>query len=152
MNKRGSLWIVPDENQILQPVFFRKIENGISHTSEIRNFVNIYEMGLEIDETDYHEGPCTVAKLGNLVIKSDDDVSQLIFYIPEKITNNQIQFILNNQFLFSKYQVVGGYSLKHLDDNGVVWKKIHGLNEITMECNLKNIKYQHIENKKMGGK
>lgn len=43
MNDRGTLWIVPDEKQIIQPLFKKKVGEGISHTKEMLNFVKTFK-------------------------------------------------------------------------------------------------------------
>lgn len=96
MNDRGTLWIIPDEKQIIQPLFKRRVGEGISHTNEMKVFVDTYNIDLNFKESDYHEAPCMIAGSGHLVIKSDDDVSQLIFYIPELVTDRQIEFLTEN--------------------------------------------------------
>lgn len=145
MNERGTLWIVPDENKIMQPLFKEQVDDGISHTTHMIEFIRKYGLDLDVKETDYHEGPCMIAEDGHLVIKSTDDVSQLIFYIPDVITNRQIEFVCENQFMFSNYQLIGGYTLRYLDGE-IVWKTLHGMNEIMLEINKKNMAYS--ENKK----
>lgn len=139
MNERGTLWIVPDESQILSSLFEKRIGNGMSHTLGMKEFVNTYKIDLDIKENDYHNAPCMIAEKGHLVVKSVDDFLQLIFYIPEVITDRQLEFIYNNQMEFSKFQMVGGYSMKYLNGDGVVWKTLHGINEIMVEINKKNI-------------
>lgn len=144
MNERGMLWIIPDEHKIIQPLFQKQVGNGISHTTHMVEFVEKYGLNLNVRETDYHEGPCMIAEDGHLVIKSTDNVSQLVFYIPDVITNRQIEFVSENQFAFSNYQLIGGYSLRHLDGE-VVWKTLHGMNEIMLEINKKNMAYSTSE-------
>lgn len=148
MNDRGTLWIIPDEKQIIQPLFEKKIGEGISHTSKMKEFVDTYHIDLNFRDNDYHETLCMIAGSGHLVIKSDDDVSQLIFYIPELVTDRQIEFLIENQMEFSKYQVVGGYSMIYLGEDGVAWKTLHGISEILTEMNKKN----RVENKNRGGR
>ena len=49
----------------------------------------------------------------NLVIKSDDDSKVLLFYIPEKVTDRQLEFFLNNEMNFNNtYSKIGGFSLE----------------------------------------
>ena len=43
MNERGTLWIIPDENQIMQPIYMKKVGEGISHTKEMLNFVKTFQ-------------------------------------------------------------------------------------------------------------
>lgn len=148
MGERGMLWIIPDEGQIIQPLFERKVDSGVSHTDEINEFIKKYDIDLNFKQWDYHAAPCMVAQLGHLVIKSDDDVSQLIFYIPELVTDRQLQFIYNNHSKFSKYQVIGGYSLIYLDDGRVAWTMLHGISQVLLEINKRN----NIKGKNKGGK
>ena len=44
MNERGTLWIIPDENQIMQLIYMKKVGEGISHTKEMLNFVKTFQV------------------------------------------------------------------------------------------------------------
>ena len=35
MNNRGKVWIIPDEGQIIQPLFERDVALGENHTKKI---------------------------------------------------------------------------------------------------------------------
>lgn len=141
MNERGMLWIIPDENQIMQPLFVKKIEEGISHTKEMLNFVETFQIPVNFQESDYHEAPCMLAEMGHLVIKSADTASQLIFYLPKDITFRQIEYLINNQMVFMNYQKVGAYSIRNLENGEIVWKNLHGLDEVMKEARIKNSIY-----------
>lgn len=144
MNERGTLWIIPDESQILSPLFVRKIDDGTSHTLGMKEFVDIYKIDLDIKASDYHDAPCRIAALGHLIIKSVDDASQLIFYIPQVVTDRQIEYIYNNRVELSNFQMIGAYSMKYLDSDEEVWKTLHGFNEIVTEINNKNIQKRSV--------
>ena len=44
MNERGTLWIISDENQIMQPIYMKKVGEGMSHTKEMLNFVKTFQV------------------------------------------------------------------------------------------------------------
>lgn len=82
MNERGTLWIIPDENQIMQPIYMKKVGEGISHTKEM----------------------------------------------------------LNMEFM--NYQKIGGYSMRIIEDGEIVWKNLHGIEEVMREVKIKNSIYE----------
>ncbi len=137
---RGKLWIVTDENQILKSLFYKEIPMGVSHNQGIKEFVNENKLEIVVREDDYHEAPCIMAELGHIVIKSEDSIKQLIFYIPENITDRQLEWFLLNQAKLSDYIQIGAYSLHKTENQKIEWKKLHGMNEIMVELNRKNLK------------
>lgn len=134
MNNRGKLWIIPNEDEILQESFERNVESGKSHTYRMQEFSDIYQLGFKFSEDDYQEAPCEIAALGHLVVKSEDEVSLVICYLPERITDRQCNWLYDNQNMLSKYMQVNGYSL---NDNE--WNKIHGIDQIMMDAAKKNL-------------
>ena len=45
MNHRGKLWIIPDEGQIIQPLFEKEVVLGENHTKKIQEFSDMYQLG-----------------------------------------------------------------------------------------------------------
>ena len=142
MNERGTLWIIPDENQIMQPIYMKKVGEGISHTKEMLNFVKTFQVPVYFQESDYHEAPCMMAEIGHLIIKSADEVSKLIFYLPKEITTRQIEYLMTHQMEFMNYQKIGGYSMRIIEDGEIVWKNLHGIEEVMREVKIKNSIYE----------
>lgn len=152
MIEYGNLWIIPDERKTISTVFSRQVENGVSHTSKMMEFVKEYGLDINFSEEDYHEAPCMIAIDGHIVIKSIGSDKQLVFYLPKTVTNYQLTYLTNNYELFSKYYKIGCYSLKILEEDGIVWKTLHGMDEIIRELNKKNLSYINEENIIKGGK
>lgn len=139
MNYRGHLWIIPDENQILQSLYERKVNMGLSHTYAIQEFSNLYKLGFEFSESDYQVAPYEITKLGHLVVKSEDYSSVLVFYLPTTITDRQLEWFYANKLELSKYNLIAAYSLeKGLDTEE--WVEIQGLDQIQARMNKKNLK------------
>ena len=116
MFNRGKVWIIPNEEEIVQPVYFREIEEGISHLSALQEFSDKFKLDLKFSGDDYQEAPIEIAKRGHLVIKSEDDSKILIFYIPKRVTDRQLEFFLNNEIsLNNTYSTVGFFSLEEDD-------------------------------------
>jgi len=139
MINRGKLLIIPDEKQILQDVFERDVEVGKSHTYRLQEFSDLFKLGYKFNESDYQTVPCTITSLGHLVIKMEDDVSLVVCYLPETITNRQYDWLYQNINMLSQYVQVNGYSLQTLEENGSCWKKVHGAEEIKLEASKKNL-------------
>ena len=83
-----------------------------------------------------------LAEMGHLIIKSADKVSQLIFYLPKEITTRQIEYLMTHQMEFMNYQKIGDYSMKIIEDGEIVWKNLHGIEEVMREVKIKNSIYE----------
>ena len=139
MLNRGKVWIIPNDD-IIQPLYFSEVSNGVSHIKALQEFSNIYRLGMNFSMDDYQQAPIDISKLGHLVIKSDDDSKILIFYIPEIITDRQLEFFQNNEMTYSNtYPKIGGYVI---DEDNVDIK--HGILEIRTELIKKNKNKKHI--------
>ena len=137
MFNRGKVWIIPND-EILQELYFDEVSNGESHLKVFQDFVDRFKIDMKFSMDDYQQAPIDIASCGHLVIKSDDDSKTLIFYIPKKTTERQLEFFQNNEMSFSNdYSKIGGFSLEEYDI-----KIKHGIIEIRKELILKR------ENKK----
>lgn len=139
MINRGKLWVIPDEEQILQEVFERTVEKGRSHTYRLQEFSEVFQLGFQFGEEDYQTAPCEIATLGHLVVKSEDEVSLIVCYLPERVTDRQYSWLYQNMDMLSKYVQVNSYSLQLSDENGICWTKIHGIEEVIVEARKKNL-------------
>lgn len=139
MNNRGKLWIIPNEEEILQEVFERNVQEGKSHTRHMQEFSDIYQLEFQFTEEDYQTAPCEIAMLGHMVVKSEEQVSLVVCYLPERITDRQYNWLYQNIDMLGKYIQVNGYSLQIADEDGICWKKVHGLEEILKEARRKNL-------------
>ena len=119
LNKRGDLWIISDQDE-----FHYDILKGQDHTSAIVEFVRSNHLPLTIRPDDYHDGPCLLASIGYMVVKSEMDASLLIFYIPSIVNENQKNWFLDHRYLRMEYSKIGGYSLNQ------VWVPIDGFEAI----------------------
>jgi len=137
MKTRGKLIVLPNEDDILQEVFEREVAQGESHTKYLQEFSDTYMLGLHFEELDYQKAPCDIAELGHIVIKTEESVSLVIFYLPERVTDRQYLYIYNHQMDFSRYTQVNGYSLERKD--GISWEKIHDISGIMHEIAKKNL-------------
>lgn len=139
---RGSLIIIPDENQILKPVIEQCVLVGDNHNTGIDIFIKNYypNNNLNIDINDYNGAPSVVADLGHLIIKTEDDVSLIIFYIPSVITDNQINWFLENKYKLQNYQMCSAISLR--DDFNI---ELNGIERVEEEIRNKNVIYTRMK-------
>lgn len=134
MLNRGKLWIVPNEEEIVQPLFFEEVLGEESHVKAIQDFSNQYNLGFTFTPNDSQQAPIEIAGRGHLVIKSDEDNKLLFFYIPKRVTNRQMEYFSNNELDFSNiYTMIGCFSL---EEEGIEVK--NGLLEIKKEFIRKN--------------
>lgn len=139
MQNRGKLWIIPNEEEILQEAFQRNVQEGRSHTHRIQEFSDIYHLGFQFKEEDYQTAPCEIAMLGHMVVKSEEEVSLIVCYLPEKITDRQYNWLYQNSDMLGKYIQINAYSLETANEDGICWKKVHGIEEIMKEARKKNL-------------
>ena len=135
--KRGELWIIPDEKQILDEEFHKEVSMGKSHTKDIVDFAYQYQLPIQISENDYHDGPCEIAQLGHMVIKTEDDASLFILYLPLEITERQYIWFLDHRYLFMQFVTIGAYSFT---SDG--WINFVGFNAIKNEVISKYKRYK----------
>lgn len=136
MNHRGKLWIIPDEGQMIQPLFEKEVALGENHTKKIQEFSDMYQLGFQFKSDDYQEAPCKIAELGHMVVKSEDSSGLVIFYLLERITDRQLEWVYQNEMILSKYSVIGAYNLQKTSDE-VKWENFYGMDKIKKETNRK---------------
>jgi len=145
MNHRGKLIVIPNEEEILQEIFERNVRQGENHTKYLQEFSDYFMLGLHFKESDYQGAPCSIAELGHMVIKIEEDASFAIFYLPERITDRQYQYIYNHQIELGKYIEVSGFSLRRGEE--ISWDRIHKISGIMGEATKKNLTPLKHENK-----
>ena len=123
--KRGKVYIIPNEDQIIEDCFYREI--GSSHLRAIQEFSDKYRLGYQFHEEDYQNAPCQVAMDGSLAVA----------YIPEEITDRQSLWLYDHQRELSKYGMIVGYELFKEESNYKLFH-LHGLDEIMKSTNKKN--------------
>ena len=135
--KRGELWIIPDEKQILNEEFHKEVYKGASHTDDVIRFAKEYDLPVQILTNDYHDGPCKIAQLGHLVVKTVEDMSLFILYLPDVLTERQYIWLLDHRYLFMQFVTIGAYSFT---SNG--WINLVGFNAIKNEFVSKYKRYK----------
>ena len=136
MLNRGKLWIVPNEEEIIQPLFFEDLYGEEGHLKGIQDFSDKFDLGFNFTLNDTQQAPIDIAERGHLVIKSDEDNKLLFFYIPKKVSDRQLEYFNDNEINYSNtYKVIGSFSL---EDEGI--EVIRGLMGIRKELTRKNIK------------
>ena len=69
-----------------------------------------------------------------------ENAGNLIFYLPEYITDNQNMWFFENMDLLKKYSMIGGYQIKKAGDSYEM-EEISGLSEVMKKLNYGNILY-----------
>ena len=130
VRKRGDLWVIPFDSE---ENYHIDILIGQEHTEGLIDFVRRNSLPLDIKVDDYHESPCLLASLGYMVVKSENDSSILVYYIPEMISENQRDWFIEHRYLEMEYIKIGGYSL---NEN---WKIIESFEGIKREIKEKYV-------------
>ncbi len=135
MMERGKVYIIPNENEILDGNFHREISS--SHVLAFQEFSDKHGLGYQFGIGDSNEAPLILADAGNLVVKTVDDAGLYAIYLPRVVTDNQNMWLYNQMLEIRNYTTVGGYSL----ENNKEIKIIENINDIFQEANRKNAEY-----------
>ncbi len=135
----GKLYVIPDENQILEEEFYKDIRTN--HLDGFQEFSDQYQLGYQFKKEEYQDAPCYLALDGHLILKTVDDSGLVIIYIPEVVTDRQYMWFYNHQNLLAKYSMIGAYAV-HLNENGYDTDEIEGMDRIMQIFNRKNMLYQ----------
>ena len=80
-------------------------------------------------------------------MKSEDPSGLVIFYLPETITDRELEWFYQNEMMLSRYNVIGAYNLQKTDDE-VKWENFYGVDKIKKEMNRKYLQEkQSLKNK-----
>ena len=120
---KGKLIIIPNKT-IEEEKFELDITEDEYHLSGYQSFSDKYE----------------IAEDGHLSLKTTEEESTLIFYLPEIITERQMNYVKNNITKFQNYKIVGSYSIRKIDQN-IYKEEIMGLNNT-----LQKIKQKYEQN------
>lgn len=142
MGKRGSIYIIPDENKILEDVFYYEIEKD--HLEGFIEFSDKYKLNYNFTIDDSVTAPYIVAQDGHLVIKIEESSGLVCCYIPKIVTDRQDNWIHKNSYKFEKYKIIGGFGLR---DESSKEKpiEIEGLDKIIRTCDKRNMLYEKKE-------
>lgn len=140
MRERGRVIIIPNEKKIKEECFEQEIV--MNHLEALDEFVRKYRLPYHFTEGDYQKAPIDIAKDGHMIIKTVEDQGIAIFYLPNRVTNRQMDWLENNKFLFFKDNLIGAYVI---DENEEEPDQISGLLEIIQEAKRKNKKYRKEE-------
>ena len=130
--KIGKVVIIPDEEQILNDKFEFDVMDEKGHVMAYQEFSDKYKLGFRFSLDDSQQASLSIASIGHFTYKTKDNAGLLVFYLPQDITERQLTYFKNNFFDFSKYKMIGAYSLIEVDDK-VVSKEVEGLNNINQE-------------------
>lgn len=107
--KSREMIIVPDETQV-DLYEYRKelLTNDDRHGHVVKEFSDLYNLGLTCEvlnlEKENYNGynwSLAIAKLGHLGIQKDDNI---VFYIPDIITDSQYQYLKSHKKEYSIYR------------------------------------------------
>lgn len=80
-------------------------------------------------------------------MKSEDPSGLVIFYLPETITDRELEWFYQNEMMLSRYNVIGAYNLQKTDGE-VKWENFYGVDKIKKEMNRKHLQEkQSLKNK-----
>lgn len=142
MGMKGSVYIIPNENKILEDEFYQEVIKD--HIEAFNAFSDKYKLDYNFTSEDSTTAPYVVAKDGHLVVKIEEDSGLVVCYIPKVVTDRQANWIHANSERIAKYTLVGGFGLK-AEVNGKDAVKIKGIDNIIRACDIRNIYYEKKE-------
>lgn len=80
---RGNLYIISDESQILQEVFYREVQKN--HLKAIQEFFEQFKLGYHFQVDEYQMAPYMVALDGHLLVTIEGYVSFAVCYLLERV-------------------------------------------------------------------
>lgn len=103
--KRAGL-IVANEELLDAEDYYRELKNGESHGKIVKEFSDIYGLGITPESVGLNEGEyagyryqAALASLGHIIICLDENVW---VFMPEYLSTNQKNYFYNNKKLFSQ--------------------------------------------------
>lgn len=142
MGKKGCVYIIPDENKILEEEFYQEVIKD--HIEAFIAFMDKYKLDYNFTSRDSTTAPYVVAKDGHLVVKIEEDSGLVVCYIPKVVTDRQVNWIHSNSGKIDKYTLVGGFGIKE-DNNEKDVVRIKGIDNIIRACDIRNMYYEKKE-------
>ena len=135
MNERGNVIIIPDENQILTREYKKEIFQN--YLEAFIAFADKFKLGYHFSNDDYQYAPEKLAHDGHLIIKEIKDTQSVVMFIPELVTDRQLEWYEFHKYDYLDYKLIGAFSIISDSDP----EQIYGMSEITKEIKRKNILY-----------
>lgn len=127
MSESGIVIIIPDENQILTREYRKQIYEN--HLEAFIAFADKFKLGYHFTLDDYQYAPEKLALDGHLIVKETNEPRMVVMYIPEIVTDRQLEWFELHKFDYFNYQLMSAFSVA----NGSESKQISGLEEIHKE-------------------
>lgn len=149
MARKGSVYIIPDENKILEEEFYYEVVK--EHLEAFIDFSKKYKLNYNFTESDTQIAPFVIASEGNLVVKIEEESGIIVYYIPEIVTDRQNNWIHTNINKFQKYAFIGDFILNN-NNNFEEAQRVKGIENIVKICDKRNINYEKKEDDNYVGK
>lgn len=149
MVKRGKLYIIPDENQILESEFYREVSKD--HVDGMIEFIKNHNLNINLPVDDAQTASCMLANAGHLVVKTEDTAGLAIVYIPKMVTDRQNMWIHSHESELFANNYIGAFAIDKENDYQSL-KKESGLHNIIRLCDRRNLFYEKKEDDKNVGK
>lgn len=134
---RGKVEIIPDERQVMADYFGREVYYGEDHVVVYQEFSDKYSLGFHFARDDSQQASLEIAQAGHFSYKTENDSSILIFYLPNEITNRQLEFFMQHTYEFNCWKMIGAFSIENTNGEDKILS-YHGLDEIKKVVRLKN--------------
>lgn len=143
VEKKDTLIIVPDETVLDVFSFERNLKKGERHLKYIEEFCQLYQIPYALSKSEDNFAPIYLSQMGHLVVKTSYDFMKIvIFYIPEKLTFKQQEWLEQQLLKYYSFQYTG---FSYFDGEKTILKESFsdGLKLIRNA----SLKYQQTQNK-----
>jgi sugar phosphate isomerase/epimerase len=138
----GSIYIIPDEEKILQEEFHRKVISN--HLDCLKEFSDTYKLGYKFRIEEYQDAPCFIARDGHLVIKEVNDSGLVVCYLPINITDRQITWMQDHKQFIENHKLIGAFLIDDMK-NPTNSNHVTGFENVMKEVVKRNMLYNRKE-------
>ena len=133
------MFIIPNEDRFDDCKEYT--DNAISNHMEVyQKFSDDFNLGYEFKEDEYHDSSIQIALDGHFSVKIVEDMT-FIAFIPRVVTNNQLEWFLNNKSQYYDYQYIGGYAIT--GETILDVESVHGMEKMEEIMKERNTNYSN---------
>ncbi len=131
MKDIGMLYVISPDM-----AYSSKVVYPLNHLNMIQDYCDKMKLGYKFNKSDYHEAPVTLAIDGNMIVKTVEDLGNVIFYLPKYISDEQAMWFYDNKDKFKNFNIVSAYII---DSKKEEYSTIDGIDNIRNYINKGNV-------------
>lgn len=127
---KKNIVIIPNEEELEIPngIYYDSFSVTERHAEKLDVFCKQYNIGITVEEdTIGHEVSLQLANFGHFAINGEE--KNIVFYIPNQVSNNQLEWFKKNLLLIKEFKVQG-YVFENRKVESISYKKDNPLKSI----------------------